>query len=320
MPARVPKKTVAARRRALEEAQGPITRERLGRFVGREIDVLVEEQVARASDGDEELSLGRAWNQAPDVDGLTVIRGEHRPGSVLRARVLAVKGVDFDAGLPLREGLPLGKDSPSEASADERSPAPLSVDAQPRAARRRPPRGRQPPHPRGRRLGQDAGDHDQDRLSRPGARLRARVHPRRDLHEQGRPGDARPRDRHRGLLLPRRHAHLPFLRGLVPAAQLGRGRARPQLHHLRRRRPDDPPPRLYAPELARASARAWSRPSRARRTSASSPTPRTSPRPSPTRACAGSTPSTRTGSARRATSTSATSSGSPRGSCETTRP
>ena len=108
MPARVPKKTVAARRRALEEAQGPITRERLGRFVGREMNVLVEEQVARASEGDEELSLGRAWNQAPEVDGLTVLRGEHRPGSVLRARVLAVKGVDFDA-LPLEEGLPLGE-------------------------------------------------------------------------------------------------------------------------------------------------------------------------------------------------------------------
>jgi ribosomal protein S12 methylthiotransferase len=97
MPARVPKKVVAARRRALEEAQEGITRERLGRFVGREVDVLVEEKVARAADGDEELSLGRAWNQAPDVDGLTVLRGSHEPGSVLRARVLAVNGVDFDA-------------------------------------------------------------------------------------------------------------------------------------------------------------------------------------------------------------------------------
>jgi ribosomal protein S12 methylthiotransferase len=97
MPARVPKKVVAARRRALEAAQEGITRDRLARFVGREVDVLVEEKVAPAAEGDEELSLGRAWNQAPEVDGLTVLRGSHEPGSVLRARVLAVNGVDFDA-------------------------------------------------------------------------------------------------------------------------------------------------------------------------------------------------------------------------------
>jgi ribosomal protein S12 methylthiotransferase len=106
MSARVPKKTVAARRKAVEEAQERITREALGRFVGRELDVLVEERVlpseapagaGTAGDGQEELAFGRAWNQAPDVDGLTVLRGRAAPGSVVRARVLAVNGVDFDA-------------------------------------------------------------------------------------------------------------------------------------------------------------------------------------------------------------------------------
>ncbi len=97
MGARVPKKTVAARRAALEEAQERVTRERLERFVGRELEVLVEEKVERASEDDEELSIGRAWNQAPEVDGLTVLRGSHEAGSVLRARITAVNGVDFDA-------------------------------------------------------------------------------------------------------------------------------------------------------------------------------------------------------------------------------
>jgi ribosomal protein S12 methylthiotransferase len=97
MPARVPKKTVAARRKAVEEAQERITREALGRFVGRELEVLVEETVAPAGDGEERLALGRAWNQAPDVDGLTVLRGPAEPGKTVRARVLAVNGVDFDA-------------------------------------------------------------------------------------------------------------------------------------------------------------------------------------------------------------------------------
>jgi ribosomal protein S12 methylthiotransferase len=96
MPGRVPKKTVGARRASIEEAQERITRERLERFVGRELDVLVEERMAKAALDDEELSLGRAWNQAPEVDGLCVLAGEHKPGSVVRARVLSVKGVDFD--------------------------------------------------------------------------------------------------------------------------------------------------------------------------------------------------------------------------------
>jgi ribosomal protein S12 methylthiotransferase len=97
MRGRPAKRAVAARRAAIEEAQERITRERLERFVGRELEVLVEERVARLSEDEEPLSLGRAWNQAPEVDGLTVLRGELEPGSVVRARVLAVNGVDFDA-------------------------------------------------------------------------------------------------------------------------------------------------------------------------------------------------------------------------------
>jgi ribosomal protein S12 methylthiotransferase len=104
MPGRVSKKVVAARRREIEEAQERITSEALGRFVGRELDVLVEERVSHTAEGDgggeEDLALGRTWNQAPDVDGLTVLRGNAEPGTVVRARVLAVNGVDFDA-LPI---------------------------------------------------------------------------------------------------------------------------------------------------------------------------------------------------------------------------
>ena len=104
LPARVPKKTVAARRRSLEEAQERITRERLERFVGREMEVLVEDIVQKVEgspEGQEELSMGRTWNQAPEVDGLTVLRGTSAPGSLVRATVLAVNGVDFDAA-PIR--------------------------------------------------------------------------------------------------------------------------------------------------------------------------------------------------------------------------
>ncbi|HOX48157.1 MAG TPA: 30S ribosomal protein S12 methylthiotransferase RimO [Spirochaetia bacterium] len=100
MKGRVPKKTVAERKKAVEEAQERITSERLARFVGRELEVLVEEPVEGAAedrDGGEELSLGRAWLQAPEVDGLTVLRGRFEAGTAVRAKVLAVNGVDLDA-------------------------------------------------------------------------------------------------------------------------------------------------------------------------------------------------------------------------------
>ena len=93
-------KAVAARKAEVEEAQERITRGRLERFVGREIEVLVEEAVepAGGAEGDEEeLCIGRAWNQAPEVDGLTVLRGRREPGTVARSRVLSVAGVDLDA-------------------------------------------------------------------------------------------------------------------------------------------------------------------------------------------------------------------------------
>ncbi|MGB4573025.1 MAG: 30S ribosomal protein S12 methylthiotransferase RimO [Rectinemataceae bacterium] len=100
---RVAKKLANARKNEIETAQTPITEARLARFVGREIRVLVEEKVEG-----EELALGRAWMQAPDVDGLVVLRGSHAPGDLVPARVLAVRGVDLDA-VPTDEASRPGK-------------------------------------------------------------------------------------------------------------------------------------------------------------------------------------------------------------------
>jgi ribosomal protein S12 methylthiotransferase len=104
MATRVPKRTALARKKAVEEAQEGITRERMGRFVGRVLEVLVEERIPApspatdaASEDAVDLSIGRSWLQAPEVDGLTLLRGSFEPGTVVRARVLAVRGVDLDA-------------------------------------------------------------------------------------------------------------------------------------------------------------------------------------------------------------------------------
>jgi ribosomal protein S12 methylthiotransferase len=104
LPGRVPRRTADARRAALEERQVPITWRRLDRHLGVTLDVLVEEPVEG-----EELSLGRAYLQAPDVDGLTVVRAACAPGTLVRVRIDRRNGFDL-------EGTPIGGASPGGPS------------------------------------------------------------------------------------------------------------------------------------------------------------------------------------------------------------
>jgi len=97
-----------AERRAAElgHIQSEITAAALRKYVGTETDVIVEE-IVRADEGvTDGLAIGRAWFQAPEVDGNVVIRYESElpaeseavfPGNVVRVRILAVAGVDLDA-------------------------------------------------------------------------------------------------------------------------------------------------------------------------------------------------------------------------------
>lgn len=91
---RVPKRTAMLRKRALEEVQEPITGGRLARFIGTEQKILVEEIMP----GEPPIALGRAWFQAPEVDGLTVVPSPPDgtvPGEWLSIRVESVSGVDI---------------------------------------------------------------------------------------------------------------------------------------------------------------------------------------------------------------------------------
>ena len=91
---RVYKRIAAARKRSIEEAQIPITEKRLGRFVGTQAELLVEENV-----GGEKLALARAWFQAPEVDGLTVIATDTplAPGTRVMAKITRQNGFDLEA-------------------------------------------------------------------------------------------------------------------------------------------------------------------------------------------------------------------------------
>jgi ribosomal protein S12 methylthiotransferase len=55
--------------------------------------VLLEEPIQG-----EELIIGRIYAQAPEVDGLTVVRsGGLEPGRFIRCRIEKVNGVDLEA-------------------------------------------------------------------------------------------------------------------------------------------------------------------------------------------------------------------------------
>lgn len=104
MKPRVPAKTAKARAARLEEVQSAITAERLARYTGQELNILVEELVA--GEEGEGLAIGRAWFQAPEVDGSVVIRYDLddknavnavKPGSVVTVKVLAGTGLDLDS-------------------------------------------------------------------------------------------------------------------------------------------------------------------------------------------------------------------------------
>lgn len=117
---RVPKKVAARRVDTLKELQIRVTPEALRHFVGKTVEVLVEELIRESADAvnvasaadaesvpDSRLALGRAWFQAPDVDGSVVLQFEDgqtdvdgkaiAPGSVVNAVIMAVNGVDVEA-------------------------------------------------------------------------------------------------------------------------------------------------------------------------------------------------------------------------------
>jgi len=86
-------KKANAWRKEIEALQEPISQKRLQRFVGTELDVLIEEQVEG-----EDLAIGRTAHQAPEVDGLTVVMGRNLvPGQVVRCGIIRANGIDFEA-------------------------------------------------------------------------------------------------------------------------------------------------------------------------------------------------------------------------------
>ncbi len=83
----------ARRQKRLQKIQEDITTQKLQDFVGNIYPVLIEENISG-----EDLSIGRIYSQAPEVDGLTVVMGrDMKPGSVYKCRITRVRNVDLEA-------------------------------------------------------------------------------------------------------------------------------------------------------------------------------------------------------------------------------
>jgi ribosomal protein S12 methylthiotransferase len=100
---RVPRRAAAERKRILEERQQGISEKRMERFLGKELEILVEEKFEgpKASPESPALYLGRAYCQAPEVDGAVLISGG-RPleaGSLVRCRISGRTGIDLEGRL-----------------------------------------------------------------------------------------------------------------------------------------------------------------------------------------------------------------------------
>ena len=99
---RVPVRIAKERAAELEKLQTGLTIKHLESYVSKEFNVLIEEIIASEEEG---LAIGRAWFQAPEVDGCVVIRYDLdnekeksavKEGNVVKVKCLACTGVDLD--------------------------------------------------------------------------------------------------------------------------------------------------------------------------------------------------------------------------------
>lgn len=94
LPNQLPDEVKEERRDRIMELQAEISEELLAGFEGQELDVLVD----RPHEEWPGLYEGRAWFQAPEVDGITYVSGEDvGPGRMVRAVIEEVKTYDLVA-------------------------------------------------------------------------------------------------------------------------------------------------------------------------------------------------------------------------------
>lgn len=90
---RLMQKKAERRKRRWETVQAEMTAEKMKRYVGLEMPVLIEEVFQG-----EPLAVGRVWFQAPEVDGCVVVKGgSPKPGELMRCLIDRANGPDLEA-------------------------------------------------------------------------------------------------------------------------------------------------------------------------------------------------------------------------------
>lgn len=119
----VNKKVAEKRAAELVEEQAEISKNRLKLRVGNEYDVLIEEVLAENEDApDEGIAIGRAWFEAPEVDGSVVVRYDRslknecdavKSGRLVRVKIASSGDVDLNGDFvcdsPLNAGIKKNK-------------------------------------------------------------------------------------------------------------------------------------------------------------------------------------------------------------------
>ncbi len=95
MEGQVPFRIKRERYDKLMRTQQRISLEVNQRWVGREIDVLVDER----KDG---WAIGRSHRDAPEIDGLVFIEGDAEPGSIVKSTITSAEAYDLYAAAPTR--------------------------------------------------------------------------------------------------------------------------------------------------------------------------------------------------------------------------
>jgi ribosomal protein S12 methylthiotransferase len=92
LPGRLPTDVVADRLERLLAAQHAVVMEKNRSRVGDVVDVLLD-----GADETPGISIGRTAIQAPDVDPVTLVRGRHKAGTFVRARITGSSDLDLTA-------------------------------------------------------------------------------------------------------------------------------------------------------------------------------------------------------------------------------
>jgi len=93
----VPERVKRRRQRQLMEVAQQVSLIRNRAMVGRAIEVLVESTDAGDREGAADFVVGRSYRDAPEVDGLVLLRGRFAPGDFVRARVTEALAYDLVA-------------------------------------------------------------------------------------------------------------------------------------------------------------------------------------------------------------------------------